>query len=59
MANPTAIITCTCTSEFQDTLYGKKRRVMNHAPSKGAKPNRYRCTVCKKEHDYKSQNSTQ
>lgn len=59
MANPTVIISCTCQSTFQDLTYGKQRRLMNHAPSKGAKPNRYRCTVCKKEHEYKSSNNAQ
>lgn len=40
-----------CESSFQDSLYGKDMRVMNHADSKGSQPNRYRCTVCCKEHN--------
>lgn len=47
------IVKCSCNHEFQDKQYGKGNRVANHAPAKGAKPNRYRCTVCQKEHDVK------
>lgn len=32
--------------EFQDRRYGYKQRVCNHAPSKGAKMDRFKCTVC-------------
>jgi hypothetical protein len=39
-----------CDSEYQDGLYGKDMRVANHAPSKGAAENRYRCATCLKEH---------
>lgn len=46
----TKIAECNCDSQFQDSRYGKKKRVMNHAPNKGSNKNRYRCTVCKKEH---------
>lgn len=46
---PSKILKCTCVSAFQDKEYGKDNRVMNHAPSKGAKPTRYRCTTCRKE----------
>jgi len=48
---PAAIIIskCTCTHPDQDEIYGLGMRVWNHAPSKGAKPKRYRCTVCGRE----------
>lgn len=49
----TKIINCDCKHEFQDNTHGKGKRVANHAPSKGAKPKRYRCTVCGKEHEPK------
>lgn len=39
-----------CKSSFQDEKYGNDMRVMNHAPNKGSAKDRYRCTVCKKEH---------
>ncbi len=39
-----------CESPYQDELYGKDMRVANHAPSKGAMPNRYICATCLKEH---------
>lgn len=40
---------CACKNESQDKLYGKQRRVWNNAPSNGATPSRYRCTVCLNE----------
>ena len=40
-----AILKCDCDHEFQDKTYGKKRRVMNPT----AKPDEFRCTVCRKE----------
>lgn len=36
---------CTCISEYQDSLYGKNRRVFNECKKGSA----CRCTVCKKE----------
>lgn len=45
------IMNCTCKHETQDKMYGFMKRLFNHAPSKGAKPKRYRCTVCRKEKD--------
>jgi len=45
----TIVLPCNCKSIFQDNLYGNQKRLCNHAPSKGAKNNRYRCTVCKQE----------
>lgn len=50
---PVKVAKCNCNHEFQDKIYGKGMRVMNNAPSKNAKPNRYRCTVCKREHELK------
>ncbi len=46
----TVIVQCDCPNDFQDKTYGKNKRVANHAPSKGAQKDRYRCTSCKKEH---------
>lgn len=43
------ILKCICDHDYQDQKYGRGMRVMNHAPVKGAKPNNYRCTVCKRE----------
>lgn len=43
---------CNCKNEFQDNTYGKQNRVWNHAPGKGAKPKRYRCTICHAEHEF-------
>lgn len=50
----TVIVNCSCPNEFQDETYGKNKRVANHAPSKGAQKDRYRCTSCKKEYTAKS-----
>lgn len=54
----TAIINCDCKHEFQDAAYGKQKRVHNHAPSKGGKPNRYKCTICGKEHEFSNRITT-
>lgn len=54
MTKDIKILPCSCKHEFQDKTYGVGKRLMNHAPQKGGKPNRYRCTVCQKEHDSKS-----
>jgi hypothetical protein len=43
---------CNCKNEQQDDLYGKNYRLFNHAPSKGSKPKRYRCTVCLTEREF-------
>lgn len=45
------IAQCGCgkSHEFQDSTYGKGKRVFNSASSKGAKSRRFRCTVCAKE----------
>lgn len=45
------IVKCTCEHSDQDSRYGYHMRVMNQAPLKGAKNERYRCTVCSKEHN--------
>jgi hypothetical protein len=44
----TIIRTCTCKSEFQDTTYGKQKRVFNKLED-FVKSSRARCTVCGKE----------
>lgn len=41
---------CDCKHEFQDKTYGPQMRVMNNASAKGNMKERYKCTVCKKEH---------
>jgi hypothetical protein len=46
---PPIVKQCTCIHTGQDELYGKGMRLMNHASAKGAKPKRYRCTICLKE----------
>ena len=47
------VVRCNCISSYQDEVYGKHQRVANSASGKGSKPNRYRCTVCGKDHDTK------
>lgn len=42
---PAVIIQCDCPHEFQDSLYGKQKRVAN---VKDAKPQECTCTVCGK-----------
>ncbi len=49
---PSIVRSCTCTHESQDSLYGRGNRLWNHAPSKGGKPRRYRCTVCLREQEF-------
>lgn len=40
----TAILSCKCSHEYQDTVYGKGRRLHNRS---GKKENsHYACTVC-------------
>lgn len=38
------IMECSCRHEYQDSKYGKNKRV--HNPCKAAKGVNYRCTVC-------------
>jgi hypothetical protein len=50
MADDRSVIAkCDCKQEFQDQQYGRGLRVHNPAFAKGAMPQRYRCTGCKKE----------
>ena len=49
---PTAIVCCTCNSEYQDKTYGKSYRLANQAGSRDSP--KYRCTVCGKEYSDKS-----
>jgi hypothetical protein len=46
----TIIKTCLCDHPFQDTLYGRFKRLMNWAPKACNKSGGYRCTVCGREH---------
>ena len=41
------VMECVCTHEYQDSKYGRNRRVFNPGkpPAGGGKPN-YKCTVC-------------
>jgi len=45
----TRIVTCTCSHAYQDTRYGKRRRVANVGENGVA-----RCTVCGTEHGAKA-----
>lgn len=46
----TRIVSCTCTSKFQDENYGTGKRVANHmVKSRGAQ---YRCSVCGRVHEF-------
>lgn len=49
---PPIIRPCSCKHESQDEMYGKQNRLWINAPSKGAKPKRYRCSVCTKEQEF-------
>ena len=51
-SNRTRKAQCTCVNEQQDALYGRGIRLWNHAPSKGAKPKRFRCTSCLREQEF-------
>ena len=48
----TMVLTCTCTSSFQDSVYGANKRVANKKGGKSVNST-YRCTVCRKEIDGK------
>jgi len=48
-ARPIRILHCHCKHLFQDTRYGKGRRVFNITGKSGTSYNTYRCTVCKAE----------
>ena len=49
---PPKVKACDCKNEQQDAIYGKGMRLWNNAPAKGAKPKRFRCTVCLKEQEF-------
>lgn len=40
------ILTCACTSEYQDAKYGKYKRVHNLTPKSPNVAQQARCTVC-------------
>jgi len=44
-ASPTQILPCDCTSAYQDSQFGRGKRVHNQRLD----PKKARCTVCKKE----------
>lgn len=50
MANFPEVKTCTCSSDYQDKVYGKGKRLCNMT-TKGKGNPTYRCTVCNKEHN--------
>lgn len=47
----TTVKQCSCQHEYQDSVYGKKMRLMNRKKmaSKDATPT-YKCTVCNTQH---------
>ena len=47
----TAIINCKCDHEYQDRMYGRKRRVGNMTRTEGEA----RCTVCEATARYKKE----
>lgn len=44
----TKVVSCSCSHEYQDSKYGKGKRLANAAGGKGGSG--YRCTVCAKSH---------
>lgn len=46
-----AIVKCSCKSEYQDKVYGQDMRLCNLKKKEGA----CCCTICGKEHQYKTQ----
>ena len=46
----TKIIHCNCNNKYQDTKYGKNKRVANKTTKHTVDYTVYRCTVCAKEH---------
>ena len=44
------VMSCTCSHESQDKIYGKNQRLFNEA---GKDSNKYRCTVCGKMKEVK------
>ena len=45
MSLPTRIMHCKCESEYQDSKYGRGKRLQNKTGGK-TKSNDYRCTIC-------------
>ena len=41
----TRVLKCTCSHEYQDSLYGKRLRLHNRCGKKASQPF-WRCTVC-------------
>lgn len=52
-----AIVKCSCKSEYQDKQYGVGMRLCN-CKNKEKKGNECTCTVCGKNHQYKSHELT-
>jgi len=44
-SRPAKVLTCTCSHNSQDYIYGKQKRTMNPC-LQGASASGYRCTVC-------------
>lgn len=51
-SNGIAIKICTCTHDYQDSVYGKQKRVCNPIgkDAKGTSDGTHKCTVCGKKH---------
>ena len=56
---PSIVRQCSCESEYQDKMYGKRMRVWNHAPMKRSRPKRYRCTICGREQEFNQHGITE
>lgn len=52
VSRPPIVRPCSCICPPQDALHGRGMRLFNNAPSKGAKPKRYRCTSCLTEREF-------
>jgi hypothetical protein len=51
MENTTTVLrSCGCSSEFQDALYGTRKRVHNFVSGNGTREGEARCTVCSTVH---------
>lgn len=44
-----SILKCDCPNAYQDKIYGKNRRVVNHAPTVIGKGKTGHCTSCGKD----------
>ena len=47
------IVVCDCNNTYQDSVYGKNKRVANYKGSSSKDSPKAKCTVCGKEHNCK------